>query len=79
MHEELQCVADFYKGDLDCEQLSIQLGVLSSNISSDSTQDLKSISKYLQNLSQAEKSLLSEVCTLASLILFMPATNAVSE
>jgi len=34
---------------------------------------------YLQNLSQAQRSLLSEVCTLASLILVMPATNAVSE
>jgi len=77
--EELQYVVDYYKGDLDHEQLSIQLGVLSSNTSSDSTQDLKSILKYLQNLSQAEKSLLSEVCTLASLILVMPATNAVSE
>ena len=54
----------------------MQLGVLSSNILSDSAQDLKSIMKYLQKLSQAER---SEVCILASLILVMPATNAVSE
>jgi len=38
--EDLQYVVDFYKGDLDCQQLSMQLGVLSSNISSDSAQDL---------------------------------------
>ena len=77
--EELQYIVDFYKGDFNHDQLSMQLGVLSSNISSDSAQDLKSISKYLQKLSQPERSLLSEVCTLASLILVMPATNAASE
>ena len=77
--EELQYIVDFYKGDFNRDQLSMQLGVLSSNVSSDSAQDLKSILKYLQKLSQPERSLLSEVCTLASLILVMPATNAVSE
>jgi len=77
--QELQHAVDFYKGDLNCKQLSMQLGVLTSNISSDSAQDLKSISKHLQNPSQAEKSLFSEVCILASLIFVMPATNAVSE
>ena len=77
--EELKYIVDFYKGDLNHDQLNMQLGILSSNISSDSTKDLNSIIHYLQNLSQAERSLLSEVCTLASLILVMPATNAVSE
>ena len=77
--EELQYIVDFYKGDFNRDQLSMQLGALSSNISSDLAQDLKSILKYLQKLSQPERSLLSEVCALASLILVMPATNAVSE
>ena len=77
--EELQYIVDFYKGDFNYDQLSMQLGVLSSNISSDSAQDLKSILKYLQKLSQLERLLLSEVCTLASLIVVMPVTNAVSE
>ena len=45
--EELQCIVDFYKGDFNRDQLSMQLGILSSNISSDSAQDLKSILKYL--------------------------------
>ena len=76
---ELQYVVDFNKGDLNREQLSVKLGVPSNNISSDSAQDLKSILKYLQNLSQAKRSLLSGVCTLASLILVMLATSAVSE
>lgn len=75
--EESKYVVDFYKDDFNHDQLSF--GVLSNNISSDFAQDLKSVLCYLQNLSEAERSLLSEVCTLASLILVMPATNAVSE
>ena len=57
----------------------MQLGVLSSNIYSNSAQDLKSILQYLQNLSEAQRLLLSEVCTLASLVIVMPATNAASK
>ena len=57
----------------------MQLGILSSNLPCESTQDLHSVIKYLQELSHAQRSLLSEICTLASLILIMPATNAVSE
>ena len=41
--------------------------------------DLHSVIKFLQELSHAQRSLLSEVCTLALLILVMPATNAVSD
>lgn len=77
--EELKFVVEFYKDDFNQDQLSMQLAVLSSNISSDSAQDLKSILQYLQNLSEAQRLLLSEVCTLASLVIVMPATNAVSE
>ena len=78
-NEELQCVTDFYKDDFDHDQLNMQLGVLSSNIPSELAQDLNSVIHYLQKLSLAQRSLLSEVCTLASLIQVMPATNAVSE
>ena len=45
--EELQYIVNCYKGDFNRDQLSIQLGVLSSNISSDSAQDLNSILKHL--------------------------------
>ena len=57
----------------------MQLGILSSNIPCESAQDLHSVIEYLRELSHAQRSLLSEVCTLASLILVMPATNVVSE
>ena len=57
-YDELQYIVDFYKGDFNHDQLSMQLGVLSSNTSSDSAQDLKSILKYMQKLSQPKRSLL---------------------
>lgn len=41
--------------------------------------DLFDLVQYLRGLSDGQKTLLSQVCTLASLILVMPATNAVSE
>ena len=77
--EEFQFVIEFYKDDFDHNQLNMQLGILSSNIPCESAQDLHSVIKYLQELSHAQRSLLSEVCTIASLILVVPATNAVSE
>ena len=54
----------------------MQLGILASNIPCEATQNFDAIITYLRELSQT---LLLEVCTLASLILVMPATNAVSE
>ena len=39
----------------------------------------KNILKYLRNIMSAQKTLLSEICIIAKLILVMPATNAVSE
>ncbi len=77
--EEFQFVTDFYKDDFDHDQLNMQLGVLSSTVPCESAQDLSSVVNYLRELSQPQRSLLSEVCTLASLILVMPVTNAVSE
>ena len=37
-----------------------------------------SVVAYLRGLSEVQRSLLSEVCVLASLILVIPATNAIS-
>jgi hypothetical protein len=51
---------------------------MSSNITSESSKDLMSIG-YLRDLSLPQRALIPAVCTLASLILVMPATNAVSE
>ena len=77
--EGLNIVADFYKDDINKEQLNMQLSILSSNISCEPTHELHTVIKYLQGLSPPQRLLLSEVCVLASLILVMPATNAVSE
>ena len=77
---ELKFVTDFYKDDLNEEQLRPQLMVMSVNLPSDQTpHSLSSVLKYLREISDAQRSLMSEVCTLASLVLVMPATNASSE
>ena len=41
--------------------------------------DLQSVINYLKDISPGQRTLLSEVCTIASLLLVLPATNAVSE
>lgn len=77
---ELEFVTNFYKEDFDSGLLSMQLGVMSCNLPSDSSpHDLPSILEYLREISDLQRALLSEVCTLVSLVLVMPATNAVSE
>lgn len=77
---ELEFVTDFYKEDFDSGLLSMQLGVMSCNLPSDSSpHDLPSILEYLREISDSQRALLSEVCKLVSLVLVMPATNAVSE
>ena len=70
----------FYQENFDSDRLKMQLDVFSSNIQEDSSvQDLPSVLKFLKKLSHAQRSLMSEVCTVASLILVIPASNAVSE
>jgi hypothetical protein len=78
--EEFKFIAEFYMGDFDEGLLATQLGVLSSNLPSNSSSyDLVSVLDYLKSLSQAQKALMSEVCKIASLVLVMPASNALSE
>ena len=77
--EELEFICNFYKGDLNLEQLRMQLNVMASNIPKESADNLNSILQYLRELSGVQKCLLCEVCTLVQLILVMPATNAISE
>ena len=76
--EEFEFVTNFYKDDIDPDQLKLQLDVMSSNIPPES-ENLNSIIRFLRELSEPQKELVSQVCTLASLVLVMPATNAVSE
>ena len=75
---ELKFVAEFYGQDFNKDQLKLQLETLSANLPS-SVHDLPSIIMHFKSFSKAQRSLLSQVCTLLSLILVMPATNAVSE
>ena len=78
--EEFKFIAEFNMGDFDEGLLATQLGVLSSNLPSNSSlYDLVSVLDYLKSLSQAQKALMSEVCKIASLVLVMPASNALSE
>ena len=62
--EGLNIVADFYKDDINKEQLKMQLSILSSNISCEPTHELHTVIKYLQGLSPPQRLLLSEVIKL---------------
>ena len=77
--EEFKFVVDFYKDDFDADQLRMQLDILSANFPHESVHNLHDVMPYLKEISPVQRSLMSEVCKLASLILVMPATNAVSE
>lgn len=78
--EELEFICKFCGDDFHVDVLKMQLDIMATNLPEvASGYNLKSVLAYLNDLSEGHKSLLSEVCTLASLILVMPATNAVSE
>lgn len=75
---ELKAVLEVYGTDLNASDLKLQLEILSTNIA-DGVTDVVDIKNYLQQLSPAEKTLLSQVILVMKLILVMPATNASSE
>ena len=78
--EELDYICQFYGDDLNADVLNMQLDILATNMPVESSShDLRFVVAYLRGLSEVQRSLLSEVCVLASLILVMPATKAVSE
>ena len=77
---ELIFVVDFYKDDINEGELRTQLSLMSTCLPTDQTpHNLCSILKYLREISDAQRSLMCEVCTVATLILVMPASNASSE
>ena len=79
-NEEGDFVIVFYRDDFHSNRLKMQLEVFASNIAEDSSvNNLPSVLEFLKELSFPQQSLISEVCTVASLILVMPASNAVSE
>ena len=70
---------EFYKDDFDETGLKLHLDILASNFPSDSEVSLESLMTYLRNLTESQKALISQVYKLASLLVALPATNAVSE
>ncbi len=70
-------ITEFYGSDLDLDLLKTQLNVLHTSI--ESLKDLKSVIAYLKTLNSIEREFFSEVLKVATLILVLPATNAVSE
>ena len=81
---EFHFVTNFYGTDFDPKVLATQLETFSNAIKNKFPDDyqsfrLKDVINYMKELSNGEKSLFSEVCTLLQLIIVMPATNAISE
>jgi len=80
--ETLALVCDFYGEDFDRSQLQLHLDTLKATFPEDlksPTLSVHDVKKYIQSMSVAERSLISEVVTLLQLILILPSTNAVSE
>lgn len=79
--EEYDYVTKFYADDFDPVALKTQLELYSTlfTASKNSVPTIQDVFSSMRDLSAAQKSLLSEVCTLTKLVLVMPATNAVSE
>lgn len=80
---EFDFVCKFYKEDLDPENLRAQLLIFGVEFQCKSNQTTKpdtfDVRNYFRSLTSAQRSLLSEVCTILQLILIMPATNSTSE
>ena len=73
-------VTDFYGENLNIDQLKLPLNIMSNNLpESNGSHTLVSVKKYLKDLSPTQRVLVSQVCTLSTLILVFPATNATSE
>ena len=75
-------VVKFYHNDFDSSQLRLHLEILQATFPAElisPTLSFHDVSKYIQSLSDAERSLMSEVVTLLKLVLVLPSTNAVSE
>ena len=78
--KELQFVTEFYGDDLNIDQLRLNLDIMSQNLpKSNGRYSLHCVAVYLRNLTPIQRVLVSQVCTLVSLILVLPATNATSE
>lgn len=77
---ELEEVVTLYDNDFDKSEHTAQLQIFITNFGKDNhPTTLQETIQLLQNLSHGQGVFLKQVCTVASLILVMPATNASSE
>jgi len=80
--EQLHKVVAFYGSDFDKSELHTQLQIFGSCFSTSSGTEkitLKEALRFLQSLSDAQRSFYKQVCWVARLIIVLPATNAASE
>ena len=80
--EELQFVTEFYGDDLNIDQLRLHLDIMSQNLPKFNgryTLQCVVVYRYLRDLTPIQRVLVTQVCTLVSLILVLSATNATSE
>ena len=69
-----------YKSDFNAQELDMQLVIMASSLPQVTDQhNLASVLECLRAFSDVQRCLISQVCTLASLILVMSATNVMSE
>ena len=68
-----------YGTDFDAARIEVQLDTLHTHLKEVKDINLLDIIKYMKSLSPTLNSFFSEIVTLVTLILVMPATNALSE
>ena len=78
-HAELDYVLKHYNDDLDPLLLGTQLELLATAMTSVNKPTLHDVLDYARSLSPGQRTSMSQVCVLLTMILVMPATNAVSE
>ena len=76
--QKFDFVTNFYGADLNTASHRTQLETLKLNLPA-RVSGIRSIIKYVRNLTQVQRDLVSNICTVIKLISVMPATNAVSE
>ena len=76
--QEFDFVTNFYGGDLNTANLRTQLETPKVSLPA-GVSGIRDIIKYVRNLTQVQRDLLSDICTVIRLILVMPTTNTISE
>ena len=80
---ELKLVSHFYDSEIDRTLLETHLHTLSAYFQQSSnhteTATLKDLKEFMANLTVSQKSLSSQAVFVCKMVLFAPATNAVSE